>query len=62
MGGDEMVEIALRMGADPNSQLPNKVNSILLAVKYGTAKTVELLLDAGCEHQCKILLWAYVSL
>jgi hypothetical protein len=28
MGGDEMVEIALRMGADPNSQLPKKVNSI----------------------------------
>ena len=45
-----MVEIALRMGADPNSQLPNKVNSIFLAVKYGTAKTVELLLDAGCKH------------
>jgi hypothetical protein len=53
MGGDEMVEIALRMGADPNSQLSNKINSIFFAVQYGTAKTVKILLDAGSDIHAK---------
>ena len=49
LGGDEMVEIALKMGADPNCSLTNKVTPIFLAVKYGSPTTVQLLIDAGCD-------------
>jgi len=49
LGGDEMVEIALKMGADPNCSLSNKVTPIFLAVKYGSPTTVQLLIDAGCN-------------
>lgn len=49
-GGDDMVALALAAGADISVTLyDNGCNALFFAVKYSSARTVELLLDAGIE-------------
>ena len=48
-GEDDMVALALSAGADVSFRLSNGCNALFFAVKYGSARTVELLLDAGVK-------------
>lgn len=47
LGGDDMVALALAAGADVSMRASNGCNALFFAVKYTSAKTVEMLLDAG---------------
>ena len=46
-GDDDLVEIVLKLGANVNDRLGNGTNALFFAVKYGTIRTVDLLLNAG---------------
>jgi len=48
-GKDDMVGIALRVGARVNAKLANNCTALFFAVKYASPKTVELLLEAGAD-------------
>lgn len=44
---DEMVDMAIRAGANVNATMNNKTSPLFFATKYGTLLTVDLLLKAG---------------
>ncbi len=46
-GSDDMVALALAAGADISVRVSNGCNALFFAMKYSSARTVELLLDAG---------------
>ncbi len=48
-GGDDMVALAIAAGADLSVRVSNGCNSLFFAMKYASARTVELLLDAGIK-------------
>jgi len=49
-GGDDMVEIALKLGANPNATIKSsRVTPMFLAVKYGSLRTVRLFQEFGCN-------------
>lgn len=48
-GGDDMIALALSAGADVSLRVSNGCNALFFAVKYGSARTIELLLDAGVD-------------
>jgi len=48
-GRDDMVALALSAGADVSLRVSNGCNALFFAVKYGSARTIELLLDAGVK-------------
>ena len=52
-GGDDMVALALQAGADVNMEANNKTTPIFFAVKYASARCVEMLLDAGTNIKQK---------
>ena len=48
-GAEDMVALALMAGADVNSTGSNKTNALFFAVKYTSARCVEVLLDANVD-------------
>ena len=52
-GGYELVALALKAGADVNMEASNKTTPIFFAMKYASAKCVEILLDAGANIEQK---------
>ena len=48
-GKDDMIALALSAGADVSLRVSNGCNALFFAVKYGSARTIELLLDAGVK-------------
>jgi len=48
-GRDDMVALVLSAGADVSLRVSNGCNPLFFAVKYGSARTIELLLDAGVK-------------
>jgi len=53
-GGDDFIEIAIKLGADVNARFPgNGINALFFAVKYASIHGVNLLIDAGIDVQAK---------
>ncbi|KAL7541954.1 hypothetical protein ACHAXR_011382, partial [Thalassiosira sp. AJA248-18] len=52
-GGDDMVALALKAGADVKAKVSNRTNALFFAVKYTSARCVEMLLDAGVNVKHK---------
>ena len=52
-GGDELVALAIKAGADVNMEASNKTTAIFSAVKYASKHCVEMLLDAGTNIKQK---------
>ena len=48
-GSDELVELALAAGASPNVPVRNGSTAIFFAVKYGSHRTVDLLIKHGAD-------------
>jgi hypothetical protein len=52
LGGDEIVSMVLATpGVNVNAVMENKCNAAFFAVKYGTHKTLDLLIEAGINMQ-----------
>ena len=48
-GGDDIVALVLAAAADVSLRISNGCNALFFAVKYTSAKCVEMLLDAGVK-------------
>jgi len=52
-GADDMVHVALKLGANPNIRLKNGTNSLFFATKYSSPHCVDLLIEAGADVTAK---------
>lgn len=52
-GHDDIVDLLLRAGADPNATLANGCTPLFFSVKYATVDTLRLLIDGGANPNQK---------
>jgi len=52
-GSDDMVHIALKLGANPNIRMKNRTTAIFFATKYSSPQCMDLLIEAGADLTAK---------